>query len=211
MIFDKEFKEAISRLPSAEKDKLIFRLLRKDLNLANQLLFELVSSDSKESRRQKTKEKIVNMTDRIRQHCKYSTPGILLMEMRGTSGIINEHVSITKDKYGEICLQIFVLNEFLQIYNEYFKDSSPKQSYTFSIYCVAKVFKIMILLKKMHEDVMADFAGDLKKTGQLFGDNAGLMHAAIYNGLDVNWLINNKIPDNIVEMEKDLRQRGYLK
>jgi hypothetical protein len=207
----REFKEAISRLPSVEKDKLIFRLLKKDLNLANQLLFELVSSDSKEDRRQKVKEQIVNMIAQIKQHCEYSTPGILLMEMRNINGMINEHVNITKDKYGEIYLQIFVLNEFLQIYNEYFKNSSPKQSYTLNIYCVAKAFKIMILLKKMHEDVMADFAGDLEKTGQLFGNNSGLMHTAIYNGLDVNWLIRNKIPDNIVEIEKDLRQNGYLK
>ena len=211
MIFDKEFKDAICRLPSAEKDKLIFRLLKKDLNLANQLLFELVSSDSKESRRRKTKAKIVNIIAQIKQHCKYSTPGLLLMEMRDTSGIINEHVNITKDKYGEIYLQIFVLNEFLQIYNEYFKGSSPEKTHTLNIYCVAKAFKIMILLKKMHEDVTADFAGYLEKTGQLFGNNSGLMHTAIHNGLDVNWMIDNKIPNNIVEIEKALRQRGYLK
>ncbi|MDR0605177.1 MAG: hypothetical protein LBG80_12815 [Bacteroidales bacterium] len=211
MTFDKEFKEAISQLSSAEKDKLIFRLLKKDLNLANQLLFELVSSDSKEDRREKTKEKIVNSIVRIKQHCKYSTPGMLLMEMRDTNGIINEHVKITNDKYGEIYLQIFVLNEFLQIYNEYFKDCSMKQSYTLNIYCVAKVFKIMILLKKIHEDLTADFAGDLEKTGQLFGNNPCLMHSAIHNGLDVNWLIKNQIPNNVVEIEKDLRQRGYLK
>ena len=40
MTFDKDFKEAISHLPSSEKDKLILRLLKKDLVLANRLYFE---------------------------------------------------------------------------------------------------------------------------------------------------------------------------
>ena len=31
------------------------------------------------------------------------------------------------------------------------------------------------------------------------------------NGLDVNWLIKNEIPENIDKIEKDLRQQGYLK
>ena len=42
MKFSPEFKAAISDLPSAEKDKLIFRLLKKDENLANRIYFELL-------------------------------------------------------------------------------------------------------------------------------------------------------------------------
>jgi hypothetical protein len=209
-MFDKPFKDAISRLPSAEKDKLIFRLLKKDLDLANRLLFELVSSDSQEDRRREAKKRIDNMIAKSRNRL-YSSPGILLMEMKNVSGVINEHVNITKDKYGEVYLQLFVLNEYLQMYNDHFKDASPGKSYTFNLYLVAKVFKIMILLKKMHEEILVDFANDLEKAGRLFGDNPGLMNAARYNGLDVNWLIENKIPDNIAEREKDLRQNGYLK
>jgi hypothetical protein len=211
MTFEKEFKEAISRLPSAEKDKLIFRLLKKDLHLANQLLFELLSDDSKEDRRKKAKKDIENRIADVKKHLQYFTPGILLMEMRNTSGIINDHVKITKDKYGEICLQIFVLKEFLQLYNKHFKNSPKEKSYTLNLYLVAKVFKILILLKKQHEDLWTDFVDDLEETGHLFSDNPVLMNVAKHNGLNINWLITNEIPDNIAEIEKDLRQRGYLK
>lgn len=46
MKFPEELKEGISQLPSKEKEKLIFRLLKHDLDLANRLLFELVSTDT---------------------------------------------------------------------------------------------------------------------------------------------------------------------
>lgn len=46
MKFDPEFKKALSQLPSGEKDKLILRLLKHDLTLANRLAFELLSADS---------------------------------------------------------------------------------------------------------------------------------------------------------------------
>lgn len=209
--FPKEFKDAISRLSSAEKDKLIFRLLKKDLHLANQLLFELISDDSKEDKRKEAKKDIERMIARVKMQLQYSTPGYLLMDMRDASGIINDHVGITKDKYGEVYLQIFVLKEFLQIYNDYFKDSPADKSCTLNIYLVAKVFKIMILLKKLHEDFLIDFVDDLEKTGRLFSNIPSLMKVAIHNDLDINWLINNEIPDDIAIIEKDLRQRGYLK
>ena len=211
MTFDKDFKEAISRLPSAEKDKLIFRLLKHDLYLATRLQFELVSCDSKEDRRKQTKKEIENRINTSKYHVEYSTPGILLMEMRDTSGIINDHVHTTKDKYGEVYLHILVLKEYLKMYNDHFKNSSAEKSYTLNIYCVVKAFKIMILLKKMHKDEQFDFVDDLEEIGRLFGDNPALMKTAIHNGLDVNWLIRNEIPENIAKIEKDLRQRGYLK
>ena len=211
MVFPKELKDAISRLPSAEKDKLIFRLLKYDLSLANRLLFELVSCDSKEDKRKQAKKEIEHRIEMSKRHIQHSTPGFLMMDMREASGIINEHVSITKDKYGEIYLHIFLLKEYLEICNDHFKDYPLKKSCNFNIYCVARAFKIMVLLKKIHEDLQFDFADDIEEIGHLFGENPALMKTAIHNGLDVNWLITNKIPENIAEIEKGLRQRGYLK
>ena len=211
MLFDKEFREAVSRMPSEEKDKLIFRFLKNDLPLATRLHFELVSCDSKEERRKQAEKDIERWVNNSRNHCKYSTPGILLMEMRDSSGIINDHVYTTKDKYGEVYLQIFLLKEYLKIYNEFFKNSSAGKSYTFNIYCIAKTFKIMVLLKKLHEDIQVDFEDSIAETGRLLADNPVLMNMAIKNGLDVNWLMRNQIPDDIDKIEKDLRKRGYLK
>jgi hypothetical protein len=51
MVFEKEFKEALLDLPIKEKDKLLLRLLKRDVPLANQLYFELVSTQTVEERR----------------------------------------------------------------------------------------------------------------------------------------------------------------
>ena len=209
MPLDKKLKEAISQLSSAEKDKLIFRFLNRNEDLAERLYFELVSNDSEEDRRKEAKkriEKIIDMS-KISIH----SPGFLLMDMREASGTITHHTKITKDKYGEVYLNIFLLQEYLKIYNEFFKDYSAKKSYTFSVYCTAKAFKIMILLKKMHEDLQFDFINDISAIGNLFCDSPVLMEEATHHGLNVDWLIKNEIPANIDKIEKDLRQNGFLK
>jgi hypothetical protein len=213
MTFDKDFKEAIRQLPEAEKDKLIFRLLKHDLDLANQLLFKLVSGDSCEDRRKKAKkgiERIIGYAQGTMPST-YFTPGIMLMAMRDASGIINEHARITKDKYGEAYLHVFLLKEFMKIYNDKFMETPAEKSYTFNIYAVARAFKIMAMLKKLHEDYLIDFTNDIEEIGTMFSKSPVLMKVAIHNGLDVNWLINNNIPENIAKIEKDLRKRGYLK
>lgn len=211
MVIDKELKEAIRRLTSEEKDKLIFRLLKKDPDLANRLLFELVSSDSREDRRKEVRKSIECYMKMTRSYITYTSPGIVLMDMRSASGYVNEHVRITKDRYGEVELHFFILKEYLKMYNKYFKNTPADRSFTLHIYLVARAFKIMVLLKKMHEDLMCEFTDDLEETGLLFADSPDLMKVAVNNGLDVNWLIGNDIPDNIAEIEKDLRKRGYLK
>ena len=96
MTFTKEFKEVISHLSSSEKDKLILRLLKKDLNLANRLNFELLDTRTTDDRRLDVEKRVKN---RIERFSKYdSSPGYLMMDMREISGEITEHVKIAKDK-----------------------------------------------------------------------------------------------------------------
>ena len=51
MVLNNDLKEAVSLLPNKEKDKLIFRLLKKEPSLAKKLYFELVDTKSVEERR----------------------------------------------------------------------------------------------------------------------------------------------------------------
>jgi hypothetical protein len=46
MTFDTGFKKALQLLPEHQKDKLILRLLKHDLQLANKLRFELLDTDT---------------------------------------------------------------------------------------------------------------------------------------------------------------------
>lgn len=131
MKFDNEFKKAIANLPSIEKDKLILRLLKKDLVLANRLYFELLSDDSVQDRRiameMQVKKRVARMTQT------YYSPGYLLVEMRYLSGEITEHVKITKDKYGEASLNLLMLNEILSQNNSKLNKETPSKSHTFNI------------------------------------------------------------------------------
>ena len=208
-MFDKEFKKALQELPSTEKDKLILRLLKKDLVLANQLLFQLVDTDTVEQKRTIIATELTRYLNKSADRL-YSL-GVFLMDMRFASGKINDHVAITKDKYGEISLNIQLLIESIKHTKLYILNSKPKDSYTLSIYILARAFKILLLIKAQHEDLHLDFKQLVEKLGHLIGENEVLMRLAINNSLDVNWLIQFKIPENIVAIHKEIRANGFLK
>jgi hypothetical protein len=208
-MFDKEFKKALQELPSSEKDKLILRLLKKDLVLANQLLFQLVDTDTVEQKRAILEKELTSYLNKSADRI-YSL-GIFLMDMRYASGKINDHVSITKDKYGEITLNLQFLIESIKHTKLYILNSKPKDSYTLCIYIIARAFKILLLIKVQHEDLHIDFRDAVMKLGNLIAENEVLMRFAINNGLDVNWLLQFEIPENIVAIHKEIRANGFLK
>ena len=208
-MFSKEFKQAIQELPSTEKDKLIFRLLKKDLDLANRLHFELVDIETVEEKRM-TFEK--TMLKKIKHYSEqFYSLGYLQQDTRYMSGEINEHVKITKDKFGEISLNIKMLIQLLKINNERIQAYTYSKSYTLSICVIARAFKILLLIKAIDEDYFIDFKEDLALLGELIGQNPMLMKTAINNGLDVNWLLSGEIPSDIVAIHKDIRANGFLK
>lgn len=210
MKFDPEFKRVISELPSQEKDKLILRLLKKDLILANRLYFQLLSGDSVQDRRAIVENRIRKTIDRILNNTFY-LPSYLLSEMKYLSGEITEHVKITKDKYGEASLNLLMLNHMLKRFGNNVKKDKPQNIYKFGIYIIARAFKILILIKALHEDFLVEFEDGLKELSELIGHNPNLMHIAMHNGLDVNWLYRAEIPDDIVAIHKELRDNGFLR
>jgi len=209
MTFPKEFKEAISHLPSAEKDKLILRLLKKDLNLANRLLFELVDDRTVDDRRAEMEKRVKDRISRATET--FWTTGYLKMDMRYLSGEITDHVRMTKDKYGEASLNLLMLNEVLTLNSHRILDVTPSKARKICVYIIARSFKILLIIQKLHEDYFIDFEDGLKTLGGLIGKNDYLMQAAIHNGFDVNWLLQTEIPEDIADIHKDLRSRGYLK
>jgi hypothetical protein len=127
------------------------------------------------------------------------------------SGIINEHVSITKDKFGEIYLNLLMITEILEQNNDNILSSSIGKTEKFCVAVIARSFRIMLLIKKIDEDYRVEFEDKLILLGRLISQNKYLMKYAIYNGLDVNWLLSAQIPDNIEQIHKNIRERGYLK
>jgi DNA replication protein DnaD len=209
MTFEPEFIKALQLLPDKEKDKLILRLLKHDMQLTNRLLFELVATDSVEDRRAQLSDQVIKKVQRATGH--YYSTGYLLMEVREISGEINQHVSITKDKFGEISLNCLMLRQLLEQNNKRIASESYGKAYTLCVYIVARLFKLLMLIQKQHEDLHMEFREDIEAIGELMGRNPNLMKTAIYNGLDVNWLIHFEIPENIVEIHRELRNNGLLK
>jgi len=211
MKYSKEFKEAISNLPSQEKDKLILRLLKKDLVLANRLAFELLSTETIEEKRDKLATQLVNLVKRNAKDS-YYTIGYLNWDVRDLSGFINQHVNITKDKFGEAHLNLVMINEVLRLNRNFILNSKPPaKRKKFCIAVIARVFKILLIIYKLDDDYLIEFEENLKILGNLIIDNKFLIEEAIRNGLDVNWLVKAEIPEDIVAIHKEIRANGFLK
>ena len=204
-----EFKKAISELPNEEKDKLIFRLIKKDPDLANRIYFELIDTDSVEEKRLIIEDELVKYIKL--QAKRYYSPGYVLMETRFASGKISDHVKITKDKYGEPYLNLLMLIQTLGENQHNLKLSTYGACYTLNIYIVARVYKILTQIQALHQDFYLEFRGSLEKLGELIADFPYLMKVAIHNQLDVNWLFSGEIPKDIIARQKELRANGFLK
>ena len=206
--YTKEFKEAIANLPSKEKDKLILRLLKKDLALAKRLDYELVQDEPMEEYREKLQQELDSGINYIRR---LHSVGALFMEARHLSGSINDHVYTTKDKFGEAYFNLWIINEILTYRDDLLQRATHFKTRKFCVYLIAKVYKVLGLIVKLHEDFFMEFESELKRLGKLINANDVLRMLARENELDVAWLLNAEIPENIAEIAKEVRANGGLK
>lgn len=150
-------KKAIVLMPAKEKDKLLLRLIGKDSNLIDRLTFELLEgSDTLLERREAIKTRI----QKIAGMSQYS-PGWLMMDMRSLSGDISQHVKITKDKYGEIELNIQMVNTFFENHPDLLTKYSSRSDKC-ALYIAKKAQSILKLLGKLDEDYYVDFAASIQ-------------------------------------------------
>lgn len=210
MKFSKDFKEAISLLPDKEKDKLILRLLKKDLKLADRLEFELLSEKSIEDKRTEIENGILIKAAKTAEY--FHSLGYLNTDVRSLSGEISVYVYTTKDKFGEVYLNLKMINKVLSVNKDNINNAGINSSARkFFTAVIARAYKILILTSKLHEDLYIELENEFNSLGNTIANIPNLMHVAIYNSFDVNWLLGFKIPEDIVENHKDLRQNGYLR
>lgn len=50
----------------------------------------------------------------------------------------------------------------------------------------------------------------VEELGKLIGKNDAMMRGCIYNGLDINWLTQWEIPEDLDARYKELRAMGFL-
>lgn len=209
MTFEQDFKDALANIPDKEKDKLILRLLKKDIILAKRLQYELLSEESVEDKRNQLQDILDKKIESAIKH--FKSPGYLSMDIRYMSGMITEHVKITKDKFGDIWLNLYMLTKLVPNLEEQLAYFSKRQGEKFYIPALARIFKILMAIVKLHEDDQYEFRENLQILGSSIVDNDHFMMTAMHHGLDVNWLTQNNIPEDIADLYKEIKNNGFLK
>ncbi len=207
---EKEFKRALSDVSHKEKDKLIWRLLRKDWYLREQLYFNMVDTRGVEELREECAELVIEKVKKLGYKGAYMAQ--MQRFIRQVSGDITHHVRITKDKYGEIELNLLMLNELLREHQIFIINSdSEKYKRKLFLYVVNRIFRTMVQLQKIHEDLRLDFSEAFETLGKSIVEIPELYELADVNGLENHWLTEFEIPENIAEVYKGLKFQGLLK
>lgn len=202
---DEDLKKAIVNLPPKEKDRLIFKLLRKDEKLANKLYFELVSDESVEERRQKELTLINQYINHIREYV--LSPQGIHAALRMMTTQINQHVYTTKDKYGEIFLNIYMLEELLKLDISYFITNSHfSETQKLLKYLTNKFFSITLQLDKLHKDYFIDFEKSLYNLAESIENKQVLAKECRNRGFLPIWFKTLEIPENIKDLYKTSKQ-----
>lgn len=208
MEYSKEFKAALSQLSPAEKDRLIFRLLRKDEILSKKFYFELIDEETVDQKRDAMEELI---KEKVEYASKYiSNQKYFIVLIRKISSQITEHVKVTTDKFGDISLNLLLINEILES-NEKLSRQKFNDVYKLYLYMINKIVKALALTKKLDEDYWMEIDEYLSVAYDKITANIYLEKLFINNGIDFNWLNADRIPDHFDLIIKDIKNQGFLK
>lgn len=208
MEYSKEFKAALSQLSPAEKDRLIFRLLRKDEILSKKLYFELIDEETVDQKRDAMEELIKEKAEYASKYI--SNQKYFIVLIRKISAQITEHVKVTTDKFGDISLNLLLINEILES-NEKLSRQKFNDVYKLYLYIINKIVKALALTKKLDEDYWMEIDEYLSVAYDKITANIYLEKLFINNGIDFNWLNADRIPDHFDLIIKDIKNQGFLK
>jgi len=159
---DDPLKDAISRLPIKEKDKLLFRLVAKDEKLVRRLIFELLEGG--ETRDERADELRTLITKLLPEEgIKALTPGYLLLDIRHWNARITEHLQATKDKPGEVILTFYMLAEALRRHGAMIRKNPNRRSDTLAPYVVKRTYALLKKAEKLHEDYHIEYRRDAQE------------------------------------------------
>ena len=208
MEYSKEFKQALSEFSSIEKDRLIFRLLKKDQLLSKKLYFEIIDPETTDQKRDQMEE---NVTEKLASAARYiGNPKYYLSTIRTISAEITEHVKVTTDKFGEVYLNLFLVDQILEN-NDSFAQQRFDNVYKLYIYLINKIVRALLLIKKIDEDYWMEFDEILGKIDDKVHENRYLEKLFINNGIDFNWLQSENHPENLDLIIKNIKSQGFLR
>lgn len=184
---DDKLKAAIARMPVAEKDKLLLRLVAKDEKLVKRLIFELLEGGStRDVRADSLRDAIAAGLTTASTH-EYMTPGYLLLELRHWNARITEHVQATKDRPGEVALTIYMLVEAFRLFDKMLRKYPPARSATLAPYIVKRTSVVLNKAAKLHEDYFVEFRRDAQELLEYIWNFPPTVRFAGEYGLPRNW------------------------
>lgn len=179
-----ELKKAIQCLSDKEKNKLLMRLIPSNDVLVDQLIFELLEhSETTEERRQEVSGTILLHADKYT--ARYYSPLTLLRVMRKMSSVLTRHVRVTKDKIGEIELNIQMLSAFLIPNRNNLKSESIFEMGKLSKYAITRLLKIQKLLDKVHDDYRLEYEDQINELHKMIKSINAFKEEAANQGYDV--------------------------
>lgn len=183
---DDQLKAAIIRMPVKEKDKLLLRLVAKDVKLVRRLVFELLEGgETRDERADQLREQIIKNLPKTGQPD--LSPGYLLLDLRHWSARINEHVQATRDKPGEVILAFFLLAETFRRHWAMLNRFPDRRSDTFAPYVVKRTAAVLKKAEKLHEDYFIEFRRDLNELLEFIWTFRPTVWLAQEQGLPKKW------------------------
>ena len=155
---DPTLKKAIVRMPVVEKDKLLLRLITKDAVLTERLQFELVEEGKTIDERRTLIREFIDRTAKLHA----DTAGWLMMDMRTVNGYISRHLKVTKDKYGEVELMLYMLNTFYE-HNGHLLQKYNSRTDKAADYIAKRTDQVLKKVVKLDPDYYIEFADDINR------------------------------------------------
>lgn len=145
-------------MPGVEKDKLLLRLIAKDTVLTERLQFELVEHSATLDDRRDIIRQFISRTAKLHQ----DSAGWVMMDMRTVSGYISRHLKVTKDKYGEVELMLYMLNTFYE-HNAHLLQKYNSRTDKAAEYIAKRTEQVLKKVEKLDPDYHIEFADDINK------------------------------------------------
>ncbi|UHG91836.1 hypothetical protein [Spirosoma oryzicola] len=180
---DPDLKKAIVRMPSNEKDKLLLRLIAKDAVLTEKLQFELVEHSTTLDERRELIREFIRRTAQLNQ----DSAGWLMMDMRTIIGYISRHLKVTKDKYGEVDLMLYMLNTLYE-HNAHLLQKYNSRTDKAADYIAKRTDQLLKKVAKLDPDYHIEFADEINKLLS-WVNYAAPAHYARQLGLPKEWEI----------------------
>lgn len=147
-----KLKAAIRQMPENKKDQLLLRLVAKDAALVDKLHYQLLEGGEDPSERREDLRAAIGASLAKSSQDRYYTPGYLLLDLRHWNARITEHVKATADKYGDVELRTWMLNEAIRLNGPMLARFPAHRHRSLTPYLIKRAIYLLKQLPKLHED-----------------------------------------------------------